>query len=455
MAEHRTCWNPEIETMPLDDVRAMQTFKLRRQFAYLVESSPFYARKFADAGFDPASVRTVDDLGRAPFTEKQELRDTQIATPPLGDHAAVDMADVIRVHSSSGTTGRPSYVGITRADGRRWTEIISRVYWCEGVRPEDVLIHGFGLGFFVGGLPLKDGVENIGATFVPIGTGASDRLVSGIEHLGGTILTCTPSYASYLAEYVRERFGAEPRDLGLKRILLGAEPGGAVPAVRERIADTYGAFVTEGLGNADVCPVYAGTCDELDGNHFLAPDQIVLELIDPDSGRVLDWEDGAEGELVATHIERDCVPLVRFRTRDRVIVGSSPCPCGRTSHRIRCVGRTDDMVIVAGVNVWPSAISDVIMQLHPRTTGAMQILLLAPPPRVEPPLHLQVEYGSEATDLAALKAELEAIVRDKLIVRCDVELVPPGTLPRFEMKSQPLRHVYEETRNPRGQVTVK
>jgi phenylacetate-CoA ligase len=454
LAEHRACWNHEIETMPLEDVHAMQTFKLRRQLAYLVERSPFYARKFAESGFDPATVRSIDDLRHAPFTEKQALRDSQIATPPLGDHAACELADVIRVHSSSGTTGRPSYVGITRADRRRWTEIISRVYWCEGVRPEDVLIHGFGLGFFVGGLPLKDAVENIGATFVPIGTGASDRLVSAIEHLGGTILTCTPSYASYLAEHVQDRFGVQPSDLGLKRILLGAEPGGAVPAVRQRLADAYGAFVTEGLGNADLCPVYAGTCDELDGNHFLAPDQLALELIDPDTGDVLPWEDGAEGELVATHIERDCVPLVRFRTRDRVVVATSPCPCGRTGARIRCVGRTDDMLIVAGVNVWPSAVSDVVMNLHPRTTGAMQILLMAPPPKVAPPLQLQVEYGSEARDLDALKGELEQVIRDKLIVRAEVELVPPGTLPRFEMKSQPLRRVYEENQH-RSQVTVK
>ena len=448
MPDHPTFWNHEIETMPLEDVRAMQTFKLRRQLAHLAQRSPFYTRKFAESGFAPDKVRSIADLRDAPFTEKQELRESQIATPPLGDHAASALVDVIRVHSSSGTTGRPSYVGITRADRRRWTEIISRVYWCEGVRPEDVLIHGFGLGFFVGGLPLKDGVENIGATFVPIGTGASDRLVSAIEHLGGTILTCTPSYASYLAEHVQNRFGVLPSDLGLKRILLGAEPGGAVPAVRQRLADAYGAFVTEGLGNADLCPVYAGTCDQLDGNHFLAPDQMALELIDPDTGEVLAWEDGAEGELVATHIERDCVPLVRFRTRDRVVVATSPCPCGRTGVRISCVGRTDDMLIIAGVNVWPSAVSDVVMSLHPRTTGAMQILLWAPPPKVAPPLQLQVEHGSEAGELNALKRELEQLIREKLIVRAAVELVPPGTLPRFEMKSQLLRRAYEENQPP-------
>ena len=236
MTEHRTCWNPEIETMPLDDVRAMQTFKLRRQLAYLVGSSPFYARKFAEAGFEQArSARSVTSPGAF-------YREAGAPRHPAR-HAAAwracgrRLADVIRVHSSSGTTGRPSYIGITRADRERWTEVISRVYWCEGVRPDDVVIHGFGLGFFVGGLPLKDAIENIGATFVPIGSGASDRLVTSIGDLGGTVLTCTPSYAAYLAEFIRERLGSEPRDLGLKRILLGAEPGGGVPAVRARIAD--------------------------------------------------------------------------------------------------------------------------------------------------------------------------------------------------------------------------
>jgi phenylacetate-CoA ligase len=434
--------------MPLEQVRAMQAEKLRRQLVSLRDRSPFYAQRWASAGFDPDRVRATEDLAAAPFTEKQELRESQADAPPLGAHAGVPIGEVIRVHSSSGTTGRPSYVGVTRADRDRWTEVISRVYWCEGVRPDDVVIHGFGLGFFVGGLPLKDAIENIGATFVPIGTGASDRLVTAIRDLRGSVMTCTPSYATYLAEYVREHFDIEPDGLGLRRILLGAEPGGGVPAVRDRLAATYGAFVTEGLGNADVLPVYAATCDELDGNHFVAPDQILLELIDPDSGEPLDWEDGAEGELVATHLERDCVPLVRFRTRDRVVVAVSACRCGRTGPRIRCVGRTDDMLIVAGVNVWPSALSDVILSAHPRVTGAMQILLSAPPPKVEPPLRVQVEHGPEPGELAALKDELERRIRDKLIVKAAVELVAPGTLPRFEMKAQPLRHVYKETPTP-------
>lgn len=437
-------WNAAIETMPWEDARELQLDRLRRQLEYVTARSPFYGRKFEEAGVDPADLRSLDDFTHFPFTTKEELRESQIASPPLGEHAAADLDDVVRIHSSSGTTGRPSYVGITRRDRDVWTETVSRVYYCEGVRREDVLIHGFGLGFFVGGLPLKDAVENIGATFIPIGTGASDRLVTAIRDLGGTVLTCTPSYANYLAEYVRERYQMEPAELGLRRILLGAEPGGAIPAVREQLAADYGAIVTEGLGNADLIPVYAANCDALDGNHFLAPDYLLLEVVDPDTGEALELEDGVEGELVATHLERECVPLVRFRVRDRVVVRTSPCSCGRTGPRFTCVGRTDDMLIVAGVNVWPSAVKDVVTSLHPRTTGALQIVLTAAPPRVDPPLQVQVEYGQEASDLGELKRELETLIRERLIVKAEVELVPPETLPRFEMKAQLIRKLYEE-----------
>ena len=434
-------WNPELETMAPEDVAAMQLERLRSQLASLPGRSPFYRRKLA--GVDPSRLRGLADLRHAPFTTKQELRESQQAAPPLGEHAGVPMEQVIRVHASSGTTGRPSYVGITARDRDAWTEVVSRVYACEGVRSDDVVVHGFGLGFFVGGLPLKDAIENIGATFVPIGTGASERLVTAIRDLRATVLTCTPSYANYLAEWLRER-GEDPAELGLRRILLGAEPGGAIPAVRQRLADTYGAFVTEGLGNADLLPVYAGTCDELAGNHMLAPDHLYFELVDPDTGADLEWEDGAEGELVATHLARECVPLVRFRVGDRVTVATSPCPCGRTGPRLVCVGRTDDMLIVAGVNVWPSAVKEVVEELHPRVTGAVQILLGAPAPACEPPLRLQAEHGAGERDLSGLSAELERRVRDRLVVSAWVELVPPGTLPRFEMKSKLVRELYAE-----------
>lgn len=437
-------WNEKIETMPLPRLQQMQARKLRKQIEYLMKNSPFYRRKLKEAGVTARDIRTVADITKLPFTTKDELRESQIKKPPLGEQAAVPLEKVIRLHSSSGTTGRPSYVGITRRDRERWIEIVARCYWSEGVRPTSVVIMGFGIGMFVGGLPLSNAIEEIGATFVPVGTGASDRLIATIQDLHADILTCTPSYASYLADYARGKLGIDPKTLGIKRILCGAEPGGGVPGIRERIQEQWGAAVTEATGNADVVTVYAAECPQRAGNHFLAGDFVIPEVIDPDSGESLPIEEGVEGEIVFTHIERDCVPLLRFRSRDRVMVWNKPCRCRRSGFRMRIVGRTDDMLILRGVNVFPSAIKDVVSQMRPKTTGEIQVLLEQPGPRVEPPLKIQVEYGDGIGDLQALKREVEENLKNKLIFSPAVELVSAGTLPRFEMKAKLIRKLYEE-----------
>lgn len=437
-------FNEEIETMPVENVHRLQLSRLQRQLAYVYACSPFYRRKFDAAGVNPLAVRHLEDLAAFPFTTKDELRESQSEAPPLGLHQAAATRDIVRIHSSSGTTGRPSYVGITRRDRDGWIESVARVYWSQGVRPDSIVVMGFGMSFFVGGLPLHDAIEEIGATFIPVGTGASDRLLSAITDTAANMLTCTPSYATYLAEYARECMGTDPRSLGITRIQGGAEPGAGVPAIRRRIEDDWGCTVTEGLGNADLIPVYAAECDEKAGMHFVAPDLMLLELIDPASGEPIPFAEGASGELVATHLDRECVPLVRFRTRDHVVVWTDPCPCGRTGVRLRCVGRTDDMLILRGVNVFPSAIKDVVMSLRPRTTGEIQIILDQPGPRVEPPLKIRVEHGPETGDLAGLKREIEATLRNKLIFSANVELVPAGTLPRYEMKARLVHKTYEE-----------
>lgn len=431
-------FDPGIESMPRDEMRALQLERLRAQLAYVAEHSPFYAELWAASGFDPLKVDSLEGFD-APFTTKDALRESQVEGPPLGRHAAVAMSEVVRVHASSGTTGRPSYVGITRRDCDDWTEVVARVLYCEGMRPDDVVIHAFGLGFFVGGLPLKDATERIGATFVPIGTAASDRVVQSIRDLGATVLMCTPSYATYLAEYCRDRLEIEPAELGLRKLLVGAEPGGSIPAVRARLESDFGAAVSDGMGNADVFPIYLASCPEQDGLHLCAEDQLLSEIIDPESGERLGWEDGTEGELVVTHLRRECVPLVRFRVRDRVVVNGAPCSCGRTGPRLHCSGRTDDLLFVAGVNVWPSAVKDVVASMQPRTTGAMQILLTEPGPVVRPPMRVQVEYGPDEEDLEGLRADVEKALRDKLIVKASVDLVPPNALPRWEMKAQLVR----------------
>lgn len=425
------------EQLEKEVLQNLQTEKLKRQVDYVYRHSPMYAAKFDKAGFKPEDIQTLDDLAKIPFTEKWEIRESQKDVFDLGSHQCADMEDVIRIHSSSGTTGKPTYVGITKRDSEVWTDIVSRVYYTAGVRPEHKVIFAMGLSFFVGGLPLKDGIERLGATFIPIGTGASERLVTTALSLKPDVLLCTPSYANYLADYIRS-IDMDPKDLGIKLIGTGGEPGGGLPEVRQKIEQDWGARVFEAMGNADMAPVVFSECPDGNGMHFVAPDYVICELIDPDSGEVKPMEDGSSGELVYTAIDRECVPLLRFRTRDLITVKTGKCSCGRSSFRIRCIGRTDDMLIIRGVNVFPTAIKDVVSSLYPRTTGEIQIMLYQEGPAVEPPLHIKAEYAKETSPeaLPASKKEVEDLLRAKLMFKANVELVPEATLPRFEMKSK-------------------
>jgi phenylacetate-CoA ligase len=436
-----TFFHAHIEQMSVPEQKKIQEANLQKQLQYVFAKSTFYQEKFRQAGITPDDIKTLDDLKKLPFTTKEELRDSQLKASPFGEYLCADPKDLIRVHSSSGTTGRPTYIGITKHDCDVWRDIVARVYYAEGVRSQSTVVFAMGLSFFVGGLPSKDGIEYIGATFVPIGTGATDRVISSIQNLGADVLSCTPSYAIYLAEYLRNKLGIEPKELGLKIITTGGEPGGGLPETRSRIEKDWGCKVVEGMGNADMAPIIFGECEHQQGMHFLAPDYIICELIDPDNGDSVPLEDGNIGELVYTAIDRESVPLIRFRTRDRIQVFTTPCKCGRTGFRTRCIGRTDDMLILRGVNVFPSAIKDVVSTFRPETTGEIQVILQNPGPAVEPPLAIQVEYGPEVSihDLPQLKQRLEHVLREKLIFTSLVELVPPYSLPRYEMKAKLLK----------------
>ncbi len=414
------------------------TAALRAQLAGLPDRSPFYADLFAEHGTGPAAFSSLADIVKFPFTEKQMLRDSQSAAPPLGRHAGVPMAEVIRVHASTGTTGAPSWVGVTRRDSEAWTEMIARAFRTMGATREDVVVHGAGLALFVGGLPIRDALERIGATFVPIGTGASEKAVLAMGALGVTALHSTPSYARYLAEYVRQRLGRDPREFGLRKVFVGGEPGGGEPAFREHLESEWGARVTEGLGNADMAPVLFGEAPDTGGMRYTGGRHVLVELVDPHSGEPVEAEVGATGELVYTSVDRECCPLVRFRTRDLVTV-TARAP--DQAPLIRCVGRTDDMLIVLGVNVFPSAVRDVVQAMYPRTSGAVQILLPGTGPRVEPPLRVEVEWGDLPGDRTELRASIESAIRSRLSVTASVTLVPPGSIERSEMKSRLTRLV--------------
>jgi phenylacetate-CoA ligase len=405
---------------------------LRAQLEGLPARSPLYGERFAECGVTAAAFSSLGDLRRFPFTTKQMLRDSQSAAPPLGRHAGVDMTEVIRVHASTGTTGTPSWVGVTRRDSAAWTDMVARAFATMGAAREDVVLHCAGLTLFVGGLPIRDALERIGSTMVPIGTGASEKAVLALQSLGVTALHSTPSYARYLAEHLRA-MGRDPKEFGLRKIFVGGEPGGGEPAFRRNVEQEWGASVTEGLGNADMAPVIFGEAPDSGGMRFTGGRHVVVELVDPESGEPIVPEPGASGELVYTSVDRECCPLVRFRTRDRVLVTGLAAD---GAPLIRCIGRTDDMLIVLGVNVFPSAVRDLVQGLHPRTTGATQVVLPAAGPRVEPPLRIEAEVGEQPGDREQLAREIEGLIRSRLSVRADVALVPAGTLERSEMKTR-------------------
>ena len=334
---------------------------------------------------------------------------------------------------------------ITKRDREIWTEIVSRIFWCMGLRPEDKVVFGFAIGLFVGGLPLIDAIQNIGAALIPLGLGDSKRLVEFAKRLKANVLPCTPSYALYLAEFIRKEFNEDPEEIGIRKIISGAEPGIGIPAIRKKIEKEWGAVAVEGLGNSDAAPIIWGECPWQQGMHFCAQEFIIPELIDPDSGEVIEWGEGERGELVYTHIDREASPVIRFRTGDHVECWVEECECGRTSIRVRCFGRTDDMIKVKGVKIWPSAIRDVVASFAPKTTGNIQILIPKDATTFAvKKLVVEVEYGEiKPEELPTLKDEIEVACKERLFVKPEIILVPPNTLPRFEHKAKLIKLVDE------------
>ena len=438
-------YDQALETMAWDEVREkIQQPRFLRQLDYLAKNSLFYQRKFKDAGLETRDIRSLEDLKKIPFTEKHEIRNSQEEAPPFGTHAACSTDKLIRIYSSSGTTGRPTYIGLTRHDlDDVWLNIIPRTYYCAGARPGDRLVFTIQIGPFVAGAALQ-GFEKIGTTTIPLGPGQTERVILSYQIVGANILLGTPSYAEHLIGWCQQR-GIEPRGLGITKVIVAGEPGGSIPSVREKIETSYNATCIEAMGIADMAPSLWAECpDAKTGMHFCAQEFVMVELINPETGESLEWKDGAEGELVYSAIDRECVPLMRFRSRDRVQVWSSRCICGRTSPRVRVLGRTDDMLIVRGVNVFPSAIKSVVSEFVPRTTGYIEIQLREAGPGVVPPVPIKVEYGAEAGDLKKLKTDVETTLRAKLVFQAAVELVPEGTLPRYEYKGKLVKKLYEE-----------
>jgi phenylacetate-CoA ligase len=426
--------DPDVETRPWAEQLALDDDAYRSQLGYLLERSAFYREKLGAAGVDAAETAGgLAELARLPLTDKAELRATRTPENPVGAHLCAPASELVRIYSTSGTTGTPSYVPLTASDLENWIEGSARSYAASGVAAGERIVSTYNAGPFVAGAALA-AFDRIGLVHVPVGTGNTERLLQAIADLRPEAVVTTPSYAEHLVERAAER-GLDLGGSSVRRVLVAGEPGGGEPAFRSKLEDGWGAQVTEAMGIGDIGVSLWGECEEQAGMHLGARGFVHAELIDPETGDALPFEDGASGELVLTHLRHRAAPLLRFRTRDHVHVFNGRCRCGRTSPRIRCVGRTDDMLIVRGVNLFPSGLRDVVGGVGPEVSGRILVRPDGPGVKQEPPLPVTVELAPGAAPTEALVETIRARVRDVLLVQIRVELVPWGSLARSEYKS--------------------
>jgi phenylacetate-CoA ligase len=403
--------------LPWDEQLALDAESFEQQLQYVAEHSPLYRQKLDGA----VALNRIHEL---PLTTKQELRETVTRENPFGAHYTG--ADIVRIYSTSGTTGAPSYIPLTASDLDNWITGSARSYGASGIQPGERIVSTYNAGPFVAGAALAS-FDRLGLTHIPIGTGNTDRVLRALDALEPDAIVTTPSYAAYLAEKIG--------DTSVQRVLVAGEPGGGEPGFRNQLEEAWGARVTEAMGIGDIGVSLWGECEHQDGMHLGARGFVHAELIDPETTEPVRLEDGAQGELVLTHLKHRAAPLVRFRTRDHVVVRTSPCPCGRTGPRIRCIGRTDDMLIVRGVNVFPSAIREVVNEFRPHVSGHIRVRPAGPGVKQDPPLPIVVE-----SDDPGIADQIRERIRAVLMVQTKVESVPIGTLERSDYKAKLVDH---------------
>jgi phenylacetate-CoA ligase len=429
---------PEVEARPWDKQLAIDDASYRVQLAYLFERSAFYREKLKDAGF--ASARAAGglaDIVRLPLTEKREVSATRTPEDPIGAHLCAAPSEIVRIYSTSGTTGAPTYIPLTADDLENWVTGSARSYAASGITAGQRLVSTYNAGPFVAGAALG-ALDRVGLCHIPVGMGNTERLIAAIELLRPEAVL-TPSYAAYLIEWAAER-DVDLAGSSVERVLVAGEPGGGEPAFRAKLEEGWGARVTEVMGIGDIGASLWGECEEQDGMHLGARGFVHAEVIEPETGVAMEMDDGATGELVLTHLQHRAAPLLRFRTRDHVEVRTSPCKCGRTSPRMRCVGRTDDMLIVRGVNVFPSAVREVVSAFAPEVSGHILVKPRAAGVKQEPPLPVSVELARGANADAGLAEAIRERLRSVLLTQTRVELVPWGSLQRSEYKSKLVEH---------------
>ncbi len=422
-------WNEQYETMNREKLHQLQSSRLRQTVENVYQNVPFYRDLFEEHGIRSQDIQGVEDITKLPFTTKIGLRDNY----PF-NMFAVPMKKVVRLHASSGTTGKPTVVGYTRQDIETWSELVARMITAVGVTDEDIAQICFGYGLFTGALGLHYGLEKVGATVVPSSTGNTEKQIMLMQDFGTTTLIATPTYALHIAE-VASGMGIDPKSLGLKIGLFGSEVW--TESMRDELERVWGLFATDNYGLSEIIgPGVAGECRERNGMH-ISEDHFLVEVINPETGQPV--PDGEEGELVITSLTKEALPIIRYRTRDITIKTTEACACGRTTARIcKVSGRTDDMLIVSGVNVFPSQIEDVLLKIN---GVAPHYQIIVTKKGYLDALEIQVEMTDEAftgnwKDLENLERTVRARLLAVLSINPKVKLLEPRSLERTAGKAK-------------------
>ena len=447
----RPYWNMEIEPrFNTPEMRQVQNDLLVKNIGTMYDRIPLNRRRMDEAGVKPSDVKCLDDLAKIPVYGQPEMRQLiaevgfdmkKILEMIMGESAN----DIYVMAATSGTTGMPTPYPVVRSGLPMMREVNNRMLWRCGVRPGDKLVLAFGLSMFLAGAPTLLTLEDFpGITIIPVGAEAgTTRIINFSRLFGGDVLLCTPSLALHLIEKAPEVMGDSVKALGFRILLCGAEPGAGIPEVRKRIETEYGAKLFDGGAGVGV------SCDwpEYQGMHWIGDDLVYYELVDPQTGKNVPLEDGHTGLGVFTTLTAEGGGMLGLRMTlgDVHQVFTSPCPCGMSGFRYKIVGRTDDMLKVKGVMVYPAQIKDVVESFTPRTTGAFRILLDEPPPRVVPPLKLKIEFGREVEkgDLEELNRQMEEKLHQAVKIRPKIEWVEPESLERSDKKTQYIEKLYE------------
>lgn len=422
-------WNEKIETASREDIKKIQLERLKNQVKFTYKNVPFYKKRFDEIGLKPEDIQTLEDIQKIPFTVKNDLRDNY----PYGLFG-VPMKDIVRIHASSGTTGKPTVVGYTQEDLDMWSECIARLITASGGTSEDITQISFGYGLFTGAFGLHYGMEKVGAAVIPISTGNTEKQLMIMQDFKPTILISTPSYALYMSEVAQE-MGITKDDIHLRIGMFGAE--GHTEEMRKELEKRWGIVATENYGLSEVGgPGVCGECLEHTGMH-INEDYFIVEIIDPETGEVL--PDGEKGEVVITPILKKGIPLLRYRTKDISWIETGKCPCGRTTARLHKIqGRTDDMLIIKGVNVFPSQIESVLVGMDKISP---QYQLVVTKKDFTDNLEVRVELKDNSLvenfgELEALKKSIQHKIHTVLGISVKITLVEPKSIERTAGKAK-------------------